>query len=225
MDLFEEEVPSATQGNMLSQLPPQLELSSELPAEVRLVAVVSRLLDFHQSRSIEGNVFVPEVPDTAAHNLHLAIALITALGQWELEQGQALVSVKFLQKLLAESVPNTDEASLEHCILSLSRAREIRFGVKTAEGIGVASTSDTTPLLTFDSSLRQVRLTDNARLYIRVTELKDSWLYSDLDAQRLLAALERRQFGDIPRFCREMLRDLASKARQRRRRVRAACIH
>lgn len=214
MDLFQDDVPVVALNPYLSQLGPSPEASSDLPAEVRLVAAVSRLLDFHQARSSGSNVSVPEVPETAAQNLHLAISLIAALGQWELEQGQALVSLKQLRQLASEDAQSVDDAALEHCVLSLSRPREIRFGVKTTEGIGVASTSDTTPLLIFDSSLRQVGLTDNARMFIRVAELKDSWLYSDLDAQRLLAALERRQFADIPRFCREMLRDLAAKARQ-----------
>lgn len=214
MDLFQDDVPVVARNTYLSQLGPSPEASPDLPAEVRLVAAVSRLLDFHQARSSSGNVSIPEVPETAAHNLHLAISLITALGQWELEQGQALVSLKLLRQLASEDVQSVDDAALEHCVLSLSRSREIRFGVKTTEGIGVASTSDTTPLLIFDSGLRQVGLTDNARMFIRVAELKDSWLYSDLDAHRLLAALERRQFADIPRFCREMLRDLATKARQ-----------
>lgn len=214
MDLFQDDVQLIARNTYLSQLGSSPEASSDLPVEVRLVAAVSRLLDFHQARSSGGNVSIPEVPETAAHNLHLAISLITALGQWELEQGQALVSLKLLRQLVIEDVRFVDDTALEHCVLSLARPREIRFGVKTTEGVGVASTSDTTPLLIFDSSLRQVGLTDNARMFIRVAELKDSWLYSDLDAQRLLAALERRQFADIPRFCREMLRDLATKARQ-----------
>ncbi|GEM_PF-2884614 len=214
MDLFQDDVPVVALNPYLSKLGPSHESSSDLPAEVRLVAAVSRLLDFHQARSSGGNVSVPEVPETAAQNLHLAISLIAALGQWELEQGQALVSLNQLRQLASEDAQSVDDAALEHCVLSLSRPREIRFGLKTTEGISVASTSDTTPLLIFDSSLRQVGLTDNARMFIRVAELKDSWLYSDLDAQRLLAALERRQFADIPRFCREMLRDLAAKARQ-----------
>ena len=211
MDLFQDDVPVVARDTQLSRPP---EAVSDLPAEVRLVAAVSRLLDFHQARSSGSNVSVPEVPETAAHNLHLALSLITALGQWELEQGQALVSLKQLQQLASEDVQSVDETALENCVLSLSRPREIRFGVKTSEGITGASTSETTPLLIFDGSLRQVGLTDNARMFIRVAELKNSWLYNDLDAQRLLAALERRQFADIPRFCREMLRDLAAKARQ-----------
>ncbi|QVI80703.1 hypothetical protein KHW15_00875 [Pseudomonas syringae] len=174
MDLFEDDLLSEAFCSTVSPLTSPLEAPPDLPAEVRLVAAVSRLLDFHQARSSGGNVSVPEVPETAAHNLHLAISLITALGQWELEQGQALVSLKQLRQLAGEDVQSVDEAALEHCVLSLSRSREIRFGVKTNEGIGVASTSDTTPLLMFDSSLRQVGLTDNARMFIRVAELKDS---------------------------------------------------
>jgi hypothetical protein len=57
-------------------------------------------------------------------------------------------------------------------------------------------------------------MTENARLLLRVTSLRESWLYSDVDAQRLIRAIQRGQFQDIPRFCREMVRDLAAKARQ-----------
>lgn len=210
MDLFADEMVSALPATPASQI----NSLSDMAAEIRLVAAVSRLLDFHQSRSSGGNVTPPEVPETAARNLYLATSLLTALGRWELEQGQVLVSVKFVLQELSGEVHGLDESTLEHCILSLSKAREIRYGINTGSGVVFARTSDSTPLLTFDSSLRQLGLTDNARLLIRVAELKDSWLYSDLDAQRLLMALERRQFGDIPRFCREMLRDLAGKARQ-----------
>lgn len=210
MDLFASEldaVPAARLHHQNAQ-------TTDVPADVRLVAAVSRLLDFHQSRSSGGSITQPEVPSSAAANLFLATTLLRILGRIELDQGQALVSLKFLSQELSDEVPSLEEDVLEHCILSLSRSREIRYGVNTEAGVVYAHTSDSTPLLIFDGSLRQVGLTENARLLIRVSELKESWLYSDLDARRLLMALERRQFGDIPRFCREMLRDLAGKARQ-----------
>src|SRR5690606_38828510 len=113
MDLFQDDVPVVARDTQLSRPP---EAVSDLPAEVRLVAAVSRLLDFHQARSSGSNVSVPEVPETAAHNLHLALSLITALGQWELEQGQALVSLKQLRQLASEDVQSVDETALENCV-------------------------------------------------------------------------------------------------------------
>ncbi|MFJ4247538.1 hypothetical protein [Pseudomonas sp. NPDC089741] len=77
------------------------------------------------------------MPETAAYNLHLAISLITALGQWELEQGQALVSLKQLKQLASEDVQLVSDAVLEHCVLSLSSPREIRFGVKKSAYLGL----------------------------------------------------------------------------------------
>jgi hypothetical protein len=210
MDLFEQEPPSSSSYKHTTLV----DKVSDVPADIRLIASTSRLLDFHQSRSSGTHVFQPEVPDSAASNLFLATTLLKVLGELELEQGQVSISVKRLLREVNLDTAITNESALEHCILSLSRPREIRYGVRTEAGVAHARTSDSTPLLTYDQSLRQVGLTENARLLIRVSELKDSWLYSDVDAQRLLMALERKQFSDIPRFCREILRDLANKARQ-----------
>jgi len=189
--------------------------TAQVPAEIRLVAAVSRLLDFHQSRSSGSSITVPEVPDTAGRNLFLAVEILQALGRIEIEQGNLRVSLKVLAAELQSEVGEVSMEELSFCVASLGMAREIRYGHVGDNGeVTFARTSDTTALIVFDQNLHQVVLTENARLLLRVASLKESWLYSDVDAQRLLKAIERGQFEDVPRFCREMVRDLAGKARQ-----------
>lgn len=129
MDLFEDGLPSEALRTPVATLTSPLETTLDLPAEVRLFAAVSRLLDFHQARSTGSNVSVPEVPETAAHNLHLAISLNNALGQWELEQGQALVSLKQLRQLAGEHVKSVDDAALEHCVSCLPLVLQLVIAV------------------------------------------------------------------------------------------------
>ena len=189
--------------------------SQRIPADVRLVAAVSRLIDIHQSRATGLAAGAPDVPDTAGPNLFLALSALRALGNLELTQGQTLVSVKTLLEEIRLEYPEATEEALTFCLESLSQSREIRYGTTDDDGtVRYARTSDTTALVNFDASLRQTALTENGRLLLRVSSLKESWLYSDIDAERIIKAIERGQFEDIPRFCREMVLDLAAKARQ-----------
>lgn len=221
MDFFDTDIVvtgDAVAGNPASPLTPTLEPAKkahEIPSDVRLLAAVSRLLDFHQSRSQGGSVSIPDTPDTAGQNLFLATSVLHTLGRLELEHGQFRVSLKTLSAELARDLVAASADDMMFCVASLAAPREIRYAVLTEQGRLIeARTSDTTTLLTYDPSLRQVSLTENARLLLRVSSLRESWLYSDVDAQRLIKAIQRGQYEDIPRFCREMVRDLAGKARQ-----------
>lgn len=186
----------------------------EVPADVRLLAAVARLLDFHQTKNGSA-VSVPETPESAGRHLTLAIGLLQTLGRLEIENGQSRISLNALHAELSCDIGIVTHEELIFCIVSLAMAREIRYDVPGGDGEVVhARTSDTTTLVTYDPVLRQVALTENARLLLRVTSLRESWLYSDVDAQRLIKAIQRGQFHDVPRFCREMVRDLAAKARQ-----------
>lgn len=208
----------AVASSPAAALTPAAELGNgthEIPADVRLLAAASRLLDFHQSRSQGANVSIPETPDTAGQNLFLATSVLHTLGRLELEHGQFRVSLKTLSSELGRDLVAATADEVMFCVASLATAREIRYAILTGQGKLVeARTSDTTTLLMYDPSLRQVSLTENARLLLRVTSLRESWLYSDVDAQRLIKAIQRGQYEDVPRFCREMVRDLAGKARQ-----------
>lgn len=185
-----------------------------LPPEIRLVAVVSRLLDFHQSRRA-GGAYQPDVPNTAGENLFLALEVIESLHEIELDRGAGFVPISELFNRLRDRVPLLSPEDLEFCIANLKQGREIRYRARGDAGeIVDGRTWETTPLLDAQDGVSQVQLTENARLLLRITSLRESWLYSDVDADRLIKVIERRQFHDLPRFCRAMTLDIASKSKQ-----------
>lgn len=186
-----------------------------LPHEIRLIAAVSRLVDLHQSRREGGGVYVPDIPEKGGYYLTLALVLIECLREVELDRGIGAVSISELIGMVRKRVLEATTEDIEYCVANLRAEREIHYGVENASGrLDFARTWDTTPLLAVAEGFGQVQLTENARLLLRVASLRDSWLYSDLDADRLIKAIERGQFEDIPVFCRAMTLDLATKGKQ-----------
>jgi hypothetical protein len=186
-----------------------------LPAEIRLIAAVSRLIDFHQSRREAGGTYAPSIPDTAGANLFLALSIIESLHEIEMDRGVGCVPVSELANHLKHRIPSVTSDDVEFCIANLKNGREIHYRTRNDAGeIVDGRTWDTTPLLDAQDGLSQVQLTENARLLLRITSLRESWLYSDIEADRLVKVIERGQFQDIPGFCRSMTLDLASKSKQ-----------
>lgn len=189
--------------------------SKNLPVDIRLIAAVSRLIDFHQTRRESGGSYAPNVPETAGANLFLALSVIESLHEIEMDRGFGSVPVSELTNRLRQRVPGLTTEDVEFCITNLKQPREIHYRTRDdAGGIIDGRTWDTTPLLEAQDGLQQVQLTENARLLLRVTSLRESWLYSDIEADRLVKVIERGQFQDIPGFCRSMALDLATKSKQ-----------
>lgn len=189
--------------------------NNQLPHDIRLIAAVSRLIDIHQSRRETGGAYAPDVPDKAGFNLFLALSLIESLHEIEMDRGIGFAPVSELAGKVKKRVPDVTEADIDYCIANLKLGREIHYGSTGSDGqVRFARTWDTTPLIEAEEGLSQIQLTENARLLLRVSSLKESWLYSDLDADRLIKAIERGQFQDVPVFCRAMTLDLSSKSKQ-----------
>lgn len=189
--------------------------ASNLPHDIRLIASVSRLLDIHQSRRETGGAYSPEVPDKAGFNLFLALMLIDALREIEIDRGIGYAPISELSINIRKRAPSITDADIEYCIANLKHGREIHYGTASDEGeIRYARTWESTPLVEVEEGFSQIQLSENARLLLRVASLKESWLYSDLDADRLIKAIERGQFQDVPAFCRAMTADLSAKSKQ-----------
>ncbi|WP_233874481.1 hypothetical protein [Paraburkholderia adhaesiva] len=187
---------------------------TSLPHDVRLIAAVSRLIDLHQSRG-ETEVYVPEAPARAGYLLALALLLLDTLREIEMDRGPSFVPIVDVATVLRRRVASVTAAEVDLVIESLASEREIRFGVEDGNGgIDFGLTKDSTPLLEKARGFGQIQLSENARLLLRVSAMKDSWLYSDIDADKLVKAIERGQFGDVPRFCKLMVLDIASKHKQ-----------
>jgi len=185
-----------------------------IPPGVRLVAAVSRLLDLHQSRS-EIEIYVPETQERSGHMLALAFLLLDTLGEMEMDRGPSFISVGEIHSAIRKRVSTVTTKDLDFIIDSLAHEREIRFGVEDGKGgISLGLTKDSTPLIEKAKGFAQVQLTENGRLLLRISAMKESWLYSDIDAEKLVKAIERGQFSDIPRFCKMMILEIASKNKQ-----------
>lgn len=187
----------------------------KLPHDIRLIAAVSRLIDIHQSRRETGGAYAPDIPEKAGFNLFLALSIIESLHEIEMDRGIGFSPISELAGRVRKNTPQFTDADIEYCIANLKLGREIHYGISDGNGeVKYARTWDTTPLIEVEEGFSQAQLTENARLLLRVSSLKESWLYSDLDADRLIKAIERGQFQDVPAFCRAMTLDLSSKSKQ-----------
>lgn len=189
--------------------------TDSLPHDIRLIAAVSRLIDIHQSRREAGGAFVPDIPDRAGFNLFLALTIIDSLHDIEMDRGVGYCPINELISQVRKRNPEFAESDIDYGITNLKHGREIHYGVLNESGSSsYGRTWESTPLVDVQEGFSQIQLTENARLLLRISALREKWLYSDLDADRLIKALERGQFQDIPDFCRAMSLDLASKSKQ-----------
>ncbi len=190
--------------------------TTSIPHDVRLIAAVSRLIDLHQSkREAGGSVYIPEPNERGGYHLSIALILLDVLREIELDRGPSFVAIGEVFEIMRRRVVELSREDLDYVIDSIARDREILFGIEDGKGrIEYGLTRETTPLLEKARGFAQIQLTENSRLLLRIAAIKESWLYSDLDAERLVKAIERGQFDDIPRFCRQMISELASKGKQ-----------
>lgn len=162
-----------------------------------------------------GGAYSPDVPEKAGFNLFLALNIIDALREIEIDRGMGFAPLSELAGQLKKRIPEVTDSDIDYCITNLKHGREIHYGTAGEDGeIRYARTWDSTPLVEIEEGFSQVQLSENARLLLRVSSMKDSWLYSDLDADRLIKAIERGQFQDVPAFCRAMTIDLSAKSKQ-----------
>jgi len=179
------------------------------PNSIRLIAAVSRLLDLHQSRR-ESGVSTPAVPERAGYNLSVALAVLEVLHDLQMERGAGVVSVSEVFELLSSTIPSLQRDELDFCLDTLKTRRDIHYAEHTPDGeIKPRVTFNTTDLIRVVDGYDQVSLTDNAQLLLRIGGLKDEWLFNDVEAERLVKAIEREQYDRIHDFCRGLNADIA----------------
>jgi hypothetical protein len=182
-----------------------------IPPSILVLAAASRLIDLHQSRRQTG-VYAPDVPENAGRNLGVALMALTALRDIEMERGFGFVTVEELHLLLCQSVDEIDREELEFVLASLAQEREIHYALPNEQRqLENGRTRKTTNLIIFADSQEQVKITDNGRLFLRICDDEQAWLYSDSDTKKLITALTYNKFHDIPTLCRTIGQDLAAK--------------
>lgn len=160
-------------------------------------------------------MYVPETPERAGYMLSVAFLVLEALRELEMDRGPTFVALAEVHARIRQRVTTVTADDLTFVVDTLARERDIRYGVEDGKGgLEFGLTKDSTPLLERARDFNQVQLTENGRLLLRVSAAKENWLYTDVDAERLVAAIERKQFGDIPRLCRSLILEVASKSKQ-----------
>lgn len=185
--------------------------SFAIPPAIMMLAAASRLIDLHQSRRQAG-ASTPEVPENAGRHLGIALMVLEALRNMEMERGIGYVTVEELHLHLSLHVDEIDREELNFVLATLAQEREIHFALPNEDRhFEHGRTRKTTNLIIYADSQEQVRISDNGRLFLRISDDEQAWLYSDSDANKLITALEYRKFFDIPTICRKIGQDLASK--------------
>lgn len=183
-----------------------------LPPAINLLAASSRLLDLHQSRRGESGVYVPTVPDGAGRNVGIALIVLEILRYIELDQGFGFVTVDEIHQQLSQRVSNIEPTELEFVLESIAQEREIHYAIPgDSLEFDYGSTRQTTNLIIFADSRAQVKLTENGRLFLRICDEEQAWLYTGADASKLITALKNSKFYDLPSLCRGISNDLMSK--------------
>ena len=186
-------------------------MHKSIPPSIIMLAAASRLIDLHQSRRQTG-VTTPEVPDNADRHLGIALMLLEALRDIEMERGMVYVTVEELHLHLSQHVDEIERDELNFVLATLAKEREIHYVLPNAEHqFDYGRTRKTTNLVVFSDSQEQVKISENGRLFLRIADDEQAWLYSDSDANKLITALEHNKFFDIPIICRKIGQDLAAK--------------
>lgn len=183
--------------------------------EIILIAAVSRLFDLHQSRHERG-IPVASIPDPsisspdAGYYLSAGLAVIKTLQKLEMEEGAGYKPKSRVIEEVKTQYPFIHDADIDYSIRFLSIGREIHYLSETdlSEEKDVF-TRETTPLIERAGEFNQVRLTVNARHFLKIGASKRFWLYEDKDVEKILSAIEKGFFDDVPGFCLGVVESLA----------------
>lgn len=153
---------------------------------------------------------MPSVPERAGFNLSVALTMLDVLHDLQMERGAGVVSVSELFALMQKQIPSLQREELDFCIDTLKTRRDIHYAEHFPNGDFKPQVSfNTTDLIRSLDGFEQIALTDNAQLLLRVGTLKDEWLFNDVEAERLVKAIEREQYDRIHDFCRSLNADIA----------------
>ena len=184
----------------------------QVPPDIRLAAAFTRLLDLHGTRrEADGETPIkpPTVPDGAGLRLWAALSLLRQLYNRALEGSTGRVPLEAVLAELQEQCAGITAADLEFCAAFLSTEREVRYlDPSSLPSPAERSTRAPTPLLRHYRREREVKLTENGRLLMRVLSLQRDWLLGDKDVERVVAAIDRGLFEEIPRICAEVIGEL-----------------
>ncbi|HYF89781.1 hypothetical protein [Azospirillum sp.] len=176
------------------------------------MAAFTRLFDLHGTRRDadgDGVIKPPAVPEGAGTRLWTALQLLAQLYGRALEGSTGRVPLEALLADLQASAQGMTQADLEFCAAFLAAEREVRYvDPSSLPALEERETRAPTPLVRFYKREQEVKLTENGRLVMRVLSLQRDWLLGDKDVERVVAAIDRGLFEEVPRICAEVIGEL-----------------
>jgi len=142
----------------------------------------------------------------------IALLVLEDLRSIEMNKGVGYVTVDELLRSLSRRIDGISRDELDFILETLAQEREIHYATANENHVfDLARTRTTTNLVHFADSREQLKLTENGRLFLRICDHEQAWLYSDSDTKKLVTALTYNKFNDIPVLCASIGQDLAAK--------------
>lgn len=182
--------------------------AAELPVDVLVTALTSRLADLQSARSdIDSQQIVaPQTFDGADRRALIASHLLSALEHRLIEGRSGFVAIPTVTEIISTRLRNALEEEIRYCARFLDVDREIRF--RREDDDEARTTRSWTRLVRYQSRLDRVKLTEAGRLFLKILRHRRDWLYEDKHIEMLTRALHSGLFDDIPRLCQEILASL-----------------
>lgn len=185
-----------------------------MDSRIPLISAVARLLDLHQTshgRGVPAKIIVPpkQPNSSAGFFLSVGLAIIDGIYNLEIERGPGYQSSSKVKEYVAKRISKVTDDDIDYCIRFLSQSREIHCLVENENDEEIKTRITDTALVEKAGEFSQIRLTENARLLLRIEESKGSWLYKDKDVEKIAVAIERGHFNDIGRFCKDIITSLS----------------
>jgi hypothetical protein len=182
--------------------------AAELPVDVLVTALTSRLADLQSARSdIDSqHIVAPQTFDGADRRALIASHLLSALEQRLIEGSSGFVAISIVTETICARLLNATQEEIRYCARFLDVDREIRF--RRDGDDETRTTRSWTRLVRYQTRLDRVKLTEAGRLFLKVLRHRRDWLYEDKHVEMLTRALHSGLFDDIPRLCQEILASL-----------------
>lgn len=181
--------------------------ANDLPLDVLVTALTSRLVDLQCARSDidAAQIGTPQPQEGSDRRASIAGHLLQHLEQRLMEGSSEFVSLSMIHDALSEHLPNLAIEELRFCVRFLDVDREIRFQSGDTE---TRHTRSWTRLVRYQARLDRVKLSEAGRLFLKLLRHHRDWLYEDKHIEMLTSALKSGLFDEVPRLCREILASL-----------------
>ncbi|CCH49340.1 protein of unknown function [Pseudodesulfovibrio piezophilus C1TLV30] len=108
---------------------------------------------------------------------------------------------------LREDFPEFSEDDFHYVIAKLTETYPVFF---VRDGVMIRNTA----LIDRAPAGKRIRLSVKGRMALALSEAADDWIYLDLDAERIVRAIGRGNFGEVEKFCIAMKQSIKSASLQ-----------